>query len=124
MSSGKETTKWKNGYWYCKNDPAWLMLVNGEEVAHKSILCLDYPDIKVSEKSTWKFGEFGTAHTDIAAATGVQNYNWKREKEDYGVVNEERTQISFMAMESGSMEVFKYLSDDDVERLKACGPIV
>ena len=128
MASGEKTSKWQTGLWASMDGTSHISVVHGDGTTEmKNVIYLDYPDdAKTEFTSTWKFGEFGAAHPDIVAATGVQNYNLEMDSlymKSYGVLNEDGTQIHHMGF-TKKMEVMKFLSEADLEKLKACDQLI
>ena len=122
MASGEETTKWQDGLWKNPNSNVFVVIVDGNKAEYKTMLFLDHPDLcKTMFEGTWKFGDFGAAHADVAEATGVQNYNLEMDlvvMKQYGVLNEDGTKITFwdFTQEIGVMMPW---SEADMEKFKA-----
>ena len=67
----KTLTPWKNGYYHSRGMPSFLWKVDGENVLMHSASGIpanisDNP----TAKATWKYGDFGEAHPDVAKETG------------------------------------------------------
>ena len=45
MTTEEKKTPWKNGYWYNKSQACFLMIIDGEKVELKNLVCLEYPGI-------------------------------------------------------------------------------
>ena len=45
MATEDKKTPWKNGYWYNKSQACFLMVIEGEKVELKNLVCLEYPGI-------------------------------------------------------------------------------
>lgn len=113
----------KSGYWYNKGEKFALYNFQGDEFHNKNMVCLDCPGIKDFMSGKIKYGDFGPAHEDIIAATGVQNYNFclasevAGAKQDYhGVLNTEGDQIHLWGL-WGKMEVINWLNEEEKQKL-------
>jgi len=113
----------KSGYWYNKGEKFALYNFQGDEFHNKNMVCLDCPGIKDFMSGKIKHGDFGPAHEDIIAATGVQNYNFclasevAGAKQDYhGVLNTEGDQIHLWGL-WGKMEVINWLNEEEKQKL-------
>ena len=52
--------------------PSTILMIEGDKLAAKPIIALDYPDIGVDNGATViKFGDFGPARKEIVEATGT-----------------------------------------------------
>ena len=85
------------------------------------MISLDYPDIKGSFPGKLKSGDLGPARKEILDITGVDRYNI--EITYFGVVkccgflNENGTEITLWG-QSNSVEVIRWLSEQEIEELK------
>ena len=69
MTDQKSKTPWKNGYWINERMNVMIFVVNGDKMAGKHLVALDYPDIEGGGwECTVKYGDFGTARKEIADA--------------------------------------------------------
>ena len=48
--SSEKDTPWKNGYWYNSSQKSGIIVVEGEKVALKNFISLDYPGIHFALK--------------------------------------------------------------------------
>ena len=99
------------------------MVAKDGRMDSKAITCVDYPYLEGEYLVPIKFGEFGTARKEIAEATGINDFNLKLGffydyyPETCGVINECGTEITFWGG-SDSLEVIRWMSDQDFEKLK------
>ena len=77
MSSSSGTVPWKNGFWFNKASPVFIMSVENEDMKCKNLVFFDNPEVKDLMKGKWKFGDFGKARDEFIEKTGIQNYNLK-----------------------------------------------
>ena len=63
--------KWRNGYWYNKNEKQNLIIIDGNKMTIKDFINLDYTVVN----GTWTYGDFGPADEEIFLITGFKNYN-------------------------------------------------
>ena len=77
MSSSSGTFPWKNGFWFNKASPVFIMSVENEDMKCKNLIFFDNPEVKDLMKGKWKFGDFGKARDEFIEKTGIQNYNLK-----------------------------------------------
>ena len=117
-----EKTPWKNGLWYSEQLPSYIWDVNGESIAGKNMISLDYPDLEGHLNFTLKFGDFGPARKEVLDITGVDNYNFEVTAfgfmKTYGFVNESGTEITTWGT-SNSIEILKWMSPENINELKA-----
>ena len=55
MTTEEKKTPWKNGYWYNKSQACFLMIIEGEKVELKNLVCLEYPGISYFYIEKWTF---------------------------------------------------------------------
>ena len=123
MTDSKDTTPWKNGYWVNKSMNVMIFIIEGEKMAGKHLVALDYPDIEGGGwECTIKFGDFGPAKKEIAdAVAGGEDARYNVEIDFAGmfkmngIVNETGTEIKSWGM-TNSVETMTWLSPEDVER--------
>ena len=100
------------------------MLAKDGRMDCKAMTCVDYPHLEGEYQVPIKFGEYGPARKEIVEATGSTEYNLKLEffydyyPETGGVINESGTEITFWGG-SDSIEVLKWVSDKDFEKMKS-----
>ena len=87
---------WRNGYWYCQNQPGFITFVNGEVMELKRqnqipawpslvqnssnyFLNEDPNKFETVLTGNWTHGNFGPANEKISQSTGIHNYNLKIE---------------------------------------------
>merc|ERR1711997_1040414 len=94
-SHEKNSTPWKNGYYHSRGMPSFLWKVDGENVLMHSAsgMPANIPN-NPTAKATWKYGDFGDAHPDVAKETGKT-----------------RNDVEMIAL-AGSYKVGLVLSDD------------
>ena len=124
-STNDNSTPWKNGYYHALSYPTMLYLVNGENFimygASGKPSNLENPAVK----GTWKFGEFGEAHPDVAKESGKSHYNvaisaWGGTWRPYAVLSDDGKKLTHYGM-SHSVDVFEWISEEEVAELKECG---
>ena len=115
---------WCDGFWMNMDQPQSIFIVTGDIIEMKQHISLDFPDLEASEADVTikiKYGDFGVARKEIADATGVTNCNLELSMEGLGnfpgVVNEAGTMITIWGW-TNSVEVMKWLSPDEVEKVK------
>ena len=117
---------WRNGYWYCQNQPGFITFVNGEVMELKRqnqvpawssmIQNSSKFDPKIFETiltGNWTHGNFGPANEKISQSTGIQNYNLKIECNyiiHLGVVDKSGKQILACGIDENN-------EDEVIERL-------
>ena len=119
--AGKKTP-WRDGYWVNERMNVMIFVVEGERMAGKHLVALDYPDIEGGGwDCTIRWGDFGPAKKEVADAVegGRTEYNIEIDfagmVKSYGIVNEAGTVIKSWGM-TNSVETLRWLSPDDVER--------
>ena len=115
---------WCDGFWMNMEQPQSIFTVTGDVIEIKQHISLDFPDLEASEADVTmkiKYGDFGVARKEIADAIGVTNCNLELSMEGLGnfpgVVNEAGTMITIWGW-TNSVEVIKWLSPDEVEKVK------
>ena len=94
-SHEKNSTPWKNGYYHSRGMPSFLWKVDGENVLMHSASGMPANiSNNPTAKATWKYGDFGDAHPDVAKETGKT-----------------RNDVEMIAL-AGSYKVGLVLSDD------------
>ena len=119
---------WRNGYWYCQNQPGFITFVNGEVMELKRqnqipawpslvqnssnyYLQEDPQKFETILTGNWTHGNFGPANEKISQSTGIENYNLKIECNyiiHLGVVDKSGKQILACGIDE---------HDDFIERL-------
>ena len=119
---------WRNGYWYCQNQPGFITFVNGEVMELKRqnqipawpslvqnssnyYLQEDPQKFETILTGNWTHGNFGPANEKISQSTGIENYNLKIECNyiiHLGVVDKSGKQILACGIDE---------NDDFIERL-------
>ena len=113
----------RNGFWFNDKVPCTFMIAKGGRMDLKATTCVDYPDLEGEYPVPITLGEFGPARKEVVKATGTTDYNLKLGffydyyPETFGVINESGTEITFWGG-SDSIEVLKWMSDQDFEKLK------
>ena len=116
----------RNGFWFNNKVPSCFMIANDGKMDCKAMTCVDYPDLLKDTTQLpvpLKLGQFGPARRELVEATGKTEYNLKLGffydyyPETFGVINEGGTEITFWGG-SDSLEVLKWMSEEDFEKLK------
>ena len=116
---------WRNGYWIDEKQPQTIMVVDGDKMVAKQIICLDYPDIELPSGSDFvisiKRGDFGPARKEVTEATGEERYNIELVTEGMGsfpgVMNEAGTEMTIWGW-TNSVEVTKWVSPEQVDKIR------
>ena len=67
---------WKNGFYHSRNMPSMLYEVKGEDILMYSASGKPTGvENKPTAVATWKFGDFGEVHPDVAKESGKSRYN-------------------------------------------------
>ena len=119
-------TPWQNGYWSAQKSaqkmPSLIFLIDGENMSMKSLIALDYPDLEGGYECTIKSGNFGATRKEIAEATGADSYNvqiaWFKKLNTNGVINETGTEIQQWSETEKKIEIFQWLTPDEIEEMK------
>ena len=129
LSSTKPQTPWNNGYWFNKKEKCMYNFVTDENVEVRNTVSLDYPEFgKNIGISKWSYGEFGPAPKELAAVTGIENFNieLKYGKEGKmkwnGILNENGTQIQAVTNIDHAAHkpfyVLDWYNNEELEKLK------
>ena len=120
INNVKYSFPWKNGYYHSREMSSLLYLVDGENIltlpaSGKPTKLLD----NHRAKGTWKYGDFGEAHPDVAKATGKSRYNvemiafggmWK-----VGLVlSDDGEKLTFYGM-THCVDVLEWMSEEALE---------
>jgi len=124
---GDTSTPWKNGYWRALSCPSILHEVVGKNVcvypASGKPSNLDLSSAKI----TWKFGDFGEAHPDVAKKLNiykvrntVQISQFDGEFKQYAVLSHDRKTLTYYGA-ANSIDTLEWSSDEEVKKLLESG---
>ena len=119
------STPWRNGYYQARDFKTCLYLVDGENTKMQGACGPpSNPDIPVYN-GTWKFGDFGEAHPDVAKESGKSHYNvqmtlWGGVFSPKAVVSDDGTKLFHYGIAHGP-DVFEWMSEEEVEEYKKSG---
>ena len=121
-----EGTPWKNGYYKSRAMPSQLFLVDGENlllhaVSGKPTNLENNP----MAKGSWKHGNFGEAHPDVAKESGKTHYNvqmtaWGGIWKTGMVLSDDGKKLHCYGM-TRCVDVFEWLSDEALAKFLATG---
>ena len=126
----KSQFPWHNGYWFNKKEKCVYSFVTDEKVETRNTITLDYPEIQQGQgNGIWSFGEFGPTPKELAAITGIDNFNMEMKygKDNkikfFGVLNENGTQIHMVTnvinhAAHKPFYVLDWYNKEDLEKLK------
>ena len=117
---------WKDGFYRTNGMPSMIFTVEGESVRFEmaSGRPSDF-DSNPKYKGTWKYGNFGKANADVAAAAKKDFYNIDIKIpgaffEFKGTVSENGSKIFYWGW-SNSVEVFEWESEESIYTYKETG---
>ena len=124
--SGRKTTPWKNGFYRMGVVPSMIFAVDGENVRYEK-MCgrpSDY-DTNPKYQGTWKFGDFGEASADVAAAAGKKHYNVNIQLpglslEFKGILSDDGLNVFYWGW-ANAVDVFRWQSEESILALKQSG---
>ena len=119
-----ELTPWKNGYYRCGGYPSMLYTVEGETVTLERMSGKPTkPDPTMT--GTWKFGDYGEAHSDVVKETGKKTYNvevivWDGMVKLHAVVSDDGTKLTFYGF-TNEVDHFEWQSEEAIRAYKETG---
>ena len=127
-SSNSNSTPWKNGCYRSIRLSSWLFswlfIVEGEDFTLEKVSGKPTNDDAFT-KGTWKYGDFGEAHPDVAKETGKNSYNveiiiWGGMMKIHAVISEDGTKLTFYGMYK-LVETFEWQSEEELAAFKEIG---
>ena len=123
IMANKQTVPWKDGHYKLNTMNMNIFVVKGEEVRMETLQGKQM-DNEFS-LGTWKFGDFGEAHPDVAKATGKKNNNfelnmWGGVWVTKGVVNEEESSLTVISM-ANELSKFEWMSEEECNAFRNSG---
>ena len=125
-STSDNPTPWKNGIYQARSTPSVLYQVEGEKVlmfsaAGKPTNLENDPMAKV----TWKSGDFGEAHPDVAKESGKSRYNvtmsaWGGMFKPNLVLSDDGEKLTLFGM-TNSVDVIEWMSDEAYDNFISSG---
>ena len=120
------STPWKNGFYHSRSMPSMLYEVNGEKImmygaSGKPTGVEDMP----AQNGTWKSGDFGEVHPDVAKETDKSHYNvemvaWGGMMKIPMVLSDDRKCLIFYGM-SHCVDFMDWLSEEAMAEFIATG---
>ena len=128
MDDNKSETKltpWKNGYYRARSYQSMLYLVDGESFVMHPVSGKPTNTDTVASNGSWKYGDFGDAHPDVAKESGKTRYNvemcaWGGLWKPHLVLSDDGTKLYLYGM-TQCVDVIEWMSDEDMQALIASG---
>ena len=124
MDSPIAKTPCRDGFWFTEKWPSYIIIIEGNKLEKKKWIELDYPDLGGDNKlPDLKFGDFGAARKELAereeGARCTIEICWLGAMFVFkGVVNEDGTEMRVWNDITNVVDVFKWLTPEEVEDLK------
>ena len=103
--------------------PSVILTVDGENVTFEGVSGRPTNfDDDPNAKGTWKYGNFGEAHKDVAREAGKENYNidinlWQGALGGKGIVSDDEKKLTFFGM-SNAVDSFEWESNESIKAFK------
>ena len=124
MSSGTKNSFriWEDGYYKFSSINSMIFIVSGETVRTENLVGANTVDDS-SLGGTWKFGDFGNTHPQIARQTGSKINNvdinlWGGVWLTKGVVSEDGKRITVMMTAANEFGFFEKITEEDYTMFK------
>ena len=120
MDTPADKTPWRNGFWFIEKWPSHIFIIEGSKLERKKWIALDYPDLGGEKCRELQFGDFGATRKELAEEGAKYNLEicWLGTYAFKGVVNEDGTEMKVWNDITNSIDVFKWLTPEEVEELK------
>ena len=119
-------TPWENGSYILKGMPSNIYTVDGENVIWEGVFGrVSNHDSNPKFRGTWKYGDFGEAIEEVAAAAGKKRYNIDIRLpgafiEFKGIVSDDGRNI-FIWGWTNSVDVFEWKDEESILKLRESG---
>jgi len=119
-TSNDVAVPWKEGVWKMGQIKAYILRTTGKNTMDwKNLISLEYPDIEAGGITVeCEYGSFGEAREEVAAATGVKEYNFKAKCVYFqwkGVLADDGTKVTTFGM-ANNLEDWEWMDDKMIKR--------
>ena len=119
-ASNDVAVPWKEGVWKMGEIKAYILRTSGKKTMEwDNLITLEYPNVGAGGTTVeCEYGSFGEAREEVAAATGVKEYNFKAKCVYFqwkGVLHEDGTKVTTFGM-ANKLEDWEWMDDKMIQR--------
>ena len=121
-TSETKLTPWKNGYYRARSYQSMLYLVDGESFVMHPVSGKPTKTDTVASNGSWKYGDFGDAHPDVAKESGKTRYNvemcdWGGLWKPHLALSDDGKKLYLYGM-TQCVDVIEWMSEEDIEKMR------